>query len=383
MTGDANQSAKELAYYRKLFPITAKCIYFNHAGTGPLSVPGQEAIDHCLEIYSGQAEFNTDEYFNIIREARAKVAHFLNADPTEIAFTHNTSQGVYIALMNVPFERDDEVIVMDEVFPAVRYIVEHNLPHLTKRYIKFAGRDATEVLSKSVSAKSKALVVDYVQFLSGETLDLAALSKCTKELGIYLIVDGIQGIGAMEYNASEYDVDFLACGAAKWLFGPSGAGFLYVNQRIFPQIRTMHSGWLGAQWEGFENISLEPPLFPDARKYELGTRNVMGIRALSANIDVLLQFGMGRVENRILILKSKLRRFFENSQYDILTPKCGRQSGIIACRHNTDMKRLHVYLQESRIVVSLRNGYLRFSPHFYNTEDEVDQVVDVLDRYLS
>ena len=383
MKDEVKEIAKELEQYRKLFPITDTSIYFNHAGTGPLSIPAQKAIDHCLETYSGQAEFNIDEYFNLVREARAKVARFLNADPTEIAFTHNTSQGIYIALMNVPFEHGDEVIVMDEVFPAVRYIVEHNLPHLTKRYVKFSDRDAIEVLRNVVSTRSKAVVVDYVQFLSGETLDLAALSKFTRDRGIYLVVDGIQGIGAMEYDASSQDVDFLACGAAKWLFGPSGAGFLYVNRKVFPQIRTMHTGWLGAQWQGFEDISLEPPLFPDARKYELGTRNVIGIRALSANIDVLLQFGMRRVHERILVLKSRLRRSFEDSQYDILTPKQGLQSGIISCRQNIDMKGLHLFLQESSIIVSLRNGYLRFSPHFYNTEEEVDLVIDAINRHLS
>ncbi|MGD8979675.1 MAG: aminotransferase class V-fold PLP-dependent enzyme [candidate division WOR-3 bacterium] len=381
MEGEAEQTVTEIARFRKLFPITERYIYFNHAGTGPLSVPAQKAIEHCLEIYTGQAEFDKDEYFDLVQKARVKVACFLNADPTEITFTHNTSQGIYIALMNVPFEHGDEIIVMDEVFPAVRYIVEHNLPHVTKRYVKFSGRDVTEVLRENVSARSKAVVVDYVHFLTGETLDLVALSNFTKEREIYLIVDGIQAIGAMEYDAVKQNVDFLACGAAKWLFGPSGAGFLYVNQRIFAQIRTMHAGWLGARWEGFEDISVEPPLFPDARKYEMGTRNVIGMRALSANIDVLLQFGMRRVHERISMLKAKLRRFFEDSQSEIITPQHGLQSGIIACRQEGDMKRLHSYIQKSGIVISLRNGYLRFSPHFYNTEEEVDQVFDAISRY--
>ena len=310
------------------------------------------------------------------------MASFLNVDPSEIAFTHNTSEGIYIALMNLPFEHGDEVIVMDEVFPAVRYIVEHNLPYITKRFVKFSGREVTEVLRENVSARSRAVVVDYVHFLSGETLDLVALRNFTKERGIYLVVDGIQAIGAMEYDAARQDVDFLACGAAKWLFGPSGTGFLYVNRRVFPQIRTMHAGWLGARWQGFEDISVEPPLFPDARKYEMGTRNIIGIRALSANIDVLLQFGMNRVHERILMLKSKLRRFFEDSQYDILTPKQGPQSGIITCRQDGDMSKFHAYLQESGIFISLRNGYVRFSPHFYNPLSEIERAVDSVASFI-
>jgi cysteine desulfurase/selenocysteine lyase len=90
---------------------------------------------------------------------------------------------------------------------------------------------------------------------------------------------------------------------------------------------------------------------------------------------------MKRVQERIMSLKSRLSRFFEDSLYEILTPKRGLQSGIITCRMAGDMRRLFKHLQESGIVVSLRNGYLRFSPHFYNTEEEVDQIIDTIDRY--
>lgn len=381
MTIEDREPVPGLSHYRKLFPITEESIYFNHAGTGPMSVPAQRAIQQCIDTYSRQAEFQIDEYFDLVKKARANVARFLNADPGEITFTHNTSEGIYIALMNLPLEPGDEVIVMDEVFPAVRYIVDHNLPFITKKYVAFSGRDTAEVVRENMHERSKAVVVDYVQFLSGETLDLAKLSSFTKEQGIYLVVDGIQGVGALDYDVRQQDVDFLACGAAKWLFGPSGAGFLYVNKRIFDRIHALHSGWLGAKWVGFEDTTINPALYADARRYELGTRNIMGIQALSANINVLLQFGTKRVQERIMSLKSRLRRFLEDSLYEILTPKRGLQSGIITCRMAGDMKKLYKHLQESGIVVSLRNGYLRLSPHFYNTEEEVDQIIDTIDRY--
>jgi cysteine desulfurase/selenocysteine lyase len=370
-----------LTRYRTLFPITERSVYFNHAGTGPMSVPAQQAIQKCIDTYSSKAEFGIDEYFSLVNEARGNVAHFINANAEEITFTHNTSEGIYIALMNLALKPGDEIIVMSEVFPAVRYIVDHNLPGISKKYVTFSGRDPVEVIRKNIHARSRAVVVDHVQFLSGEVLDLVALSRYTREKGIYLVVDGIQAIGAMEYDAKQLDLDFMACGSAKWLFGPSGTGFLYVNKRNFQHIQTMHSGWLGADWPGFEDIALEPPLYPDARKYELGTRNIMGISALSANVNILLQFHMKHVHERIAKLKTRLRRFFEDSQYEIITPKLGLQSGIISCRKTADMRELYNKLQESGIIVSLRNGYLRFSPHFYNTEEEVDGIIDTIEHY--
>jgi len=371
----------DLAHYRPLFPITDECVYFNHAGTGPISLPARRAIEQCIETYSKQAEFQIEDYFALLRDVRATVARFINASPAEIAFTHNTSEGVYIALMNLLLKPDDTILVMDEVFPTVRYIVDHNLLHVNKIYASFSGRDPVRVVEETMGKNVKAVVIDYVQFLSGEVFDLARLNDFTKDHGIYLVVDGIQGIGAIEFDVRDYDIDFLACGAAKWLFGPSGAGFLYVNKRTFDALGMQHTGWLGADWPGFEDLTVRPPLFQDARKYEMGTRNIIGISALCENIKVLLEFGMKNVETRILGLRSRLRESFEESGYQILTPKQGRQSGIITARPREGARAVFEYLQKSGVVVSLRNEWIRFSPHFYNTEEEVERVIDAMRRY--
>jgi cysteine desulfurase/selenocysteine lyase len=373
--------SSDLQHFRSLFPVTAKCVYFNHAGTGPMSIPAQKAIEHCIETYSSQAEFHPHEYFALVRAARAQVASLLNADVSEIAFTHNTSEGIYIALMNLSLEAGDTVLVMNEVFPAVRYVVEHNFPHVDKKYVDFSGHDPVEVVRSNLQKGLKAVVVDYVQFISGETIDVKELGRFTREHNIFLVVDGIQGIGALDYDARAMDVDFLSCGAAKWLLGPSGAGFLYVNKRNFVHLGTQHTGWLGADWKDFGDFTSDLPLFKDARKYEMGTRNVIGIQALSANIDILLKYGIHNVQSRIVDLKSRLRGFFEDSDYDIMTPGQGLQSGIISMRTGNDMEKLYEHLKRSNIIVSLRNGYLRFSPHFYSTEAEVDSVIDALRRF--
>jgi cysteine desulfurase/selenocysteine lyase len=268
---------------------------------------------------------------------------------------------------------------MDEVFPAVRYVVDHNLPHIKKKYVSFAGKDPVAVLNASLERGIKAVVVDYVQFLSGETIDLKQLAAYTRGKGVYLVVDGIQGIGALDFDVAESGVDFLACGSAKWLFGPSGTGFLYVNRRNFGKLCSRHTGWLGAGWTGFEDTTRNPPLHSDARKYEMGTRNIIGIQALSANINILLEYGMENVESRVLRLKSSLRSYFEGSKFRILTPRSVKQSGILSVCPRTGVEELYRNMREAGIVVSLRNHCLRFSPHFYNSEEEVAQIIDVIE----
>lgn len=343
-----------------------------------MSVPARKAIEECMDIYSRQAEFNLDEYFARVETARAVVARLIGADPEEITFTHNTSEGIYIALINLPLNKGDKLLVMDEVFPAVRYVAEYNLPHLEKKFISFSGKDAVEVVENNLDKRVKAVVVDLVQYLSGEMIELKRLNTFLKQNGIFLVVDGIQAIGAVDFNVEETDVDFLACGAAKWLFGPSGTGFLFVNKKNFTSLKRFHTGWLGAEWKSFEDCALNPSLFQDARMFEQGTRNILGISAFSENVKILLEYSLKNIENQILSLKTDLRQGFKELNYEILTPEHGPQSGIISIKPKKDVQSIYNLFQENKVVISLRNNCLRFSPHFYNTGDEVEQIFNVL-----
>ncbi len=362
---------------RELFPVTHEKIYFNHAGTGPMSLPAQRAVMQCVETYLRQAEFDLDAYLERVRSARATVARLIKATPEEIVLTHNTSEGIYIALINLPLHEGDTVLIMDEIFPAVRYVADHNLPYVKKKYVSFLGKDAVDVVRKHRERKTKAVVIDHVHFLIGEMIDLKPLAAFCRQENIYLVVDGIQAIGAVDFSVQDTPVDFVACGAAKWLFGPSGAGFLYVNKEHFNSLNRFHTGWLGAEWPGFDNIELRPPLYSDARMFEQGTRNIIGISAFAENIKVLLEYGPARVE-QIQKLKQQLRQGFRDMDFEIITPARGLQSGIISIKPAKDAERLLEHLTSHNVVISLRNNCLRFSPHFYNTPGEVSTILNLL-----
>jgi len=362
---------------RNFFPITNECIYLNHAGTGPMTKFAEKAIQECITVYKKQAEFDIDTYFNKLNQARENIAELICAETEEITFTHNTSEGIYISLINIPLKEGENIIVMEEVFPAVRYVIEHNLLEIEKRYVNFCGRDPVDVIKRNLDNKTRAVVIDYVQFLTGEMIALKNLNKFLKEKRIYLIVDGIQAIGAINFSVKEIDIDFLSCGAGKWLFGPCGTGFLYVNKRNFQSLKRLHTGWLGAPWKNFENFENLPPLFGDARMFEMGTRNVIGITALAENCRMLKNWGMEKVEEKILKLKRKLHNKFNELGFEIVTPEREPQSGIITIKPNQP-ERLYKFLKKNRIIVSLRNNCLRFSPHFYNTEEEIEEVFDCL-----
>lgn len=342
-----------------------------------MSLYAKKAIEECINVYQNQAEFDFDTYFEKLRKSRLIFAKLINAEPEEIVFTHNTSEGIYIALINLPLKNGDEIIVMNEVFPAVRYVVEYNLPGIKKKFVNFCGRDQTKMLSNILTPKTRAVVIDHTQFCTGEMIDLLPLSEFLMNRGIYLIVDGIQSVGAIEFDTNRLRVDFLSCGGGKWLFGPGGAGFLYINKKNFEILRRLHTGWLGVDWKSFKDFKSLPPLFNDARMFEMGTRNVIGISGLTEHIKILLEFGVKNVEKRILKLKNQLREGFKRLKIPIITPEDGPQSGIITIRpDNSD--RLYEHLTKNQVIISLRNNSLRFSPHFYNTEKEIEYVLSLL-----
>ncbi|MCX7995289.1 MAG: aminotransferase class V-fold PLP-dependent enzyme [candidate division WOR-3 bacterium] len=376
----SQQYIDKLCEFRSLFPITNDKIYLNHASTGPMSQRAKDAIIECIRVYQSQAEFDFKTYFEKLRISREIFARLLNAEPQEITFTHNTSEGIYIALINLPLKKDDEIIVMNEVFPAVRYVVQYNFPELQKKFVNLCGEDPVMTIKKHLTPRTRAVVIDHTQFFTGEMIDLYPLSEFLKENEIYLVVDGIQSIGAIEFDTRKISVDFLACGGGKWLFGPGGAGFLYVNKKNFKILKRLHTGWLGVDWKSFENFETSPPLFNDARMFEMGTRNMLGISALTEHIKILLDFGLKDVEKRVLNLKKQLRIGFNELKLPVITPENEPQSGIITIKPENP-RQLYEYLCNNNVVISLRNNCLRFSPHFYNTEEEIETLFALLKKY--
>ncbi len=366
-----------ISLYREKFPGIKEKTYLNHASTGLLSTVAKKAIEECLEIYSTMGDYPVEEYFSLVQEIRKTIAKFLNAEEEEIALTTNTSQGLLIALMNISLKEGDKIIAMEEMFLAGKYVLKYNFPYVETMYVKFRGRDPVEVVREKIDSKVKAVVIDWVQFFSGDVVDLKYLSDFLQEKDIYLIVDGIQGIGAIPFDAKELDVDFLSSGGAKWLFSPAGTGFLYINKRNFNRIKRFYSGWLGAKRKDFSNLQDVIPVYEDARKYEIGTRNIMGLSALKENIKILLEYGMENVYRRITGLKEMLFNGFEDMKLNIVTERNGIQSGIITVKPDGNPEILYKKLTENRVVVSLRNGHIRISPHFYNTEEDIERLFSV------
>jgi cysteine desulfurase/selenocysteine lyase len=235
------------------------------------------------------------------------------------------------------------------------------------------------MLAAACTARTRAVTVSLVQFSNGYRIDAAALGRFCRERGIYFHVDAIQALGALRCNVGSMKIDFLSTGGHKWLMGPAGIGFLYCRRELIEELDIWNPGWLGVE-DAWDFMNYRQAYRAEALRFEEGTRNLYGIAGLGASIERFLEIGMTGVERRILALTGYLEKGLRERGCRISSPRRrGERSGILCFVHpRIESARLFEKLMSKRVVVSLRQGALRLSPHFYNTEAEADRLLDLI-----
>ncbi|MCR4423270.1 MAG: aminotransferase class V-fold PLP-dependent enzyme [candidate division WOR-3 bacterium] len=372
VTGEVNR-------IRELFPVVNRWIYLNHAGTGPLPIPVVRSIAKFCEKASEQGSVSYQEAEGVVEKTRRMAARLMGVKQTEVAFVKNTSSGIIIAIGSIPWERDDNMIMMKDAFPSNFYPYHLLLPEIEKRFVTAAELiQGPECVFRLVDEHTRAIALDWVHFLSGARFDVETIGRFCQERQIYFIVDAIQGLGAVATDISKFNADFVVAGGGKWLLAPQGIGVLYVNSRVLPRLKPFNLGWLSCEWLEFNDCFNPKPLKKGARRFEEGTKNYLGIYGLQEALKILLDFGIDNVNSRINRLVEQLRTRMQGLGFEILTPEnVNQRAGILTCRRDgTSMMELQKRLEEQKIIVSVRENCLRISPHFYNTEAEIEQFAE-------
>jgi selenocysteine lyase/cysteine desulfurase len=370
----------DVQHYRSLFPVTESLIYMNHAAVSPLSRRVRDAMVSLLdEVHQVGAE-NWRQWMKTCDAARRSLAQLLNAEPGEIALTKNTSEGVSTFANGLEWRPGDEIVSIEGEFPSNFFAWKA----LEKRGVVLRlvqpqdGRVSHESIVSALSSRTRVVAVSFVQYLSGFRLDLEKLGQACAANGCLLFVDAIQGLGAFPLDVKAAQIAGLAADGHKWLLGPEGAGVLYVNRQVMERITPTEIGWWTVRhWADF--TSRELSWRDDARRYECGTLNTCGIYGLGAAVDLLLEVGIPNIADRILDLTERLRRGLLEQGHAVFGPQAREEaSGIVSFvpRQGTAEGLLDTLLA-NRVQVAARCGMVRISPHFYNTEAEIDRVLEL------
>jgi selenocysteine lyase/cysteine desulfurase len=372
------------ALRRELFPVCRDKIYFAHAGTTPLPKVVADAICE----YTTGSSMNSQEFGEVLQDvkrARETCATLIGADPGEIALLGPTSLGLSLVANGIPWRAGDEVLCYADDYPANVYPwIDLRRRGVTVRYIEPSapGAITPDLVARSLSPQTRLVALASCHYFTGYLLDVDAIGQLLRDRGVLFSVDAIQTLGA--FPLSVRNIDFLSADAHKWLLGPLAIGIFYVKRCHFDLVRPMLLGAWNVRSPNF--IAQDEITFvPGAQRYEPGALNIAGIYGMKAAVEMLLRHGIDLVASRLRELKVHLLTQLQALRFEVLGPTDGANaSSITTFRHPTaSSAELFAALQKAKIIASFRHDrqgrdYLRFSPHFYNTEAEIDRAVEIL-----
>ena len=366
------------------FPLSDELIYLNHAAVAPWPQRTSAAVIRFAEQNTGYGSHFYLDWLHKEAELRTQLQALLNApSPDDIALVKNTSEALSLVAYGLTWKPGDNIVSSNEEFPSNR------LPwqSLADQGVEFrqadlrcidSGADTPEdALFALVDERTRLLTISSIQFVSGLRMDLARIGEFCQRRGILFCIDAIQSLGAVQFDVQAYHADFVMADGHKWLFGPEGLGVFYSTPAARDQLKLTQYGWhMMKDTHNYENKPWE--IHPTARRFECGSPNMLGIHALSASLSLLLETGMAAVEALVLEKSDYLKAAIaDNSALVLLSERHSRlKSGIVVFKHRTIANELlYQHLQSNGVVCALRGGGIRFSPHFYNTLEEIDRAL--------
>ena len=369
---------------RDQFPITRSYNFMNHAAVAPISKPAAEAlIGYAREMT--EYAYLQGTYYRAAERVRQAAAELINSDPSEVTFTKNTSEGVNFVANGVQWITGDNVVTTTMEFPANVYpwlALEQRGVNI-KRVRDEEGRIPFDRIAAAIDARTRVVSVSAVQWSNGFRLDLTRLGELCKQKGVLLFVDAIQALGVHPIDVRAMNVDFLSAGGHKWLTSPEGVGIFYCKQELIGHIKPTEIGYMSVNrgWEEEVREFRMADLHNDARRFDCGVYNLAGICALGASIKLLTQVGIDQVQVRVKQVTDQLVEGLRGKGWTVWSPRTASEwSGIVSFgseKHDVDQLRKHLR-NEFKIVVANRLGRLRASPHFYNSPDEMSQLIEAL-----
>ncbi|MGD0301494.1 MAG: aminotransferase class V-fold PLP-dependent enzyme [Bryobacteraceae bacterium] len=364
-------------HYRDQFPVTERLIYLNHAAVAPLPRPTAEAMQALAQDALDYGSLHYDKWLDTYEKLRVAAARLIGADRSEIALVKNTSEGIATVAMGLKWHPGDRVVAFREEFPS-NYYPWLRLEEHRASVDWLSVTDPLEVIDRACQG-AKLLAISFVQYLSGLRADINAIGEICRRHGCFFLVDAIQGLGAFPLNVQTAHIDALAADGHKWMLGPEGCGILYVRKSRQDSIFPMEFGWTNVA--GYHDYSSRDlTLRPDAGRYECGTLNTIGCYGLRASLEFLLEVGIERIAPAVQALTDQLAAGAIRKGYQLLGDRTPENAAGIIAVHKPDMDSRQVVheLKERGIIAAPRQGWVRFSPHFYISPEDIERVVEAL-----
>jgi selenocysteine lyase/cysteine desulfurase len=370
----------DFAALRSRFPVLERKTYLNSGSYCALADTVRDAINNYMEdrLLIGA---NWDVWVTKNESVRSLMAQVLRAQPDEIAVTASASAGINALASALDFtQRRNKVVVSDFEFPTNAQIwhaqelrgarVVH-VPRAADGYIPL------ENFEKLIDAETQLVAITHVCFRNGAKLDIPGIVRLARAKGAKVLLDCYQAVGSMTIDVKQLDVDFAVGGMLKYLLGTAGLGFLYVRNELIPSLTPTNSGWFAQANIPAMDITANRPS-PTARRFEAGTPAVVNCYAVEAGLKIILEVGTDVIEKRIKYLTRLCMDRLEEIEWPSITPRQEERHGPMVCVQANQVAQLFARLTQQDIVTSFRDDNLRATFHFYNSEQDVERLIEAL-----
>jgi cysteine desulfurase/selenocysteine lyase len=366
---------------RAEFPALENWTFLNTATFGQLP---RRAMEATACHFSRRDEYACTDFMEWFAEAdaiRGTIARLIHATAEDIAFIPNASTGLSLLIGGLEWRPGDQVITLVDEFPNHYYYPSF----LAARGVEFVEVPYS-LFYDAITERTRLVAISMLNYSTGFRTPLAEIAPFLRERGVLLYVDGTQGLGALEFDASEIRPAMLSVNAYKWMISPTGAGFMYVDPKLRASLPPSVIGWRSDQgWRDHENLHHGAPQFAEgADKYEGGMLAFGPIYAMAASVEMMLEIGPRVIEERVMELALETRDVLRNAGGHLLADRDWHyDSPIVTARfEGRDARHLAHELQARKVLVAARHGNLRVSPHFYNDEEDLQQFEKELKRLV-
>lgn len=379
--------SEKLKQFKAAFSHDPRYLLFNNAGIAPITRDARDTIRSWADRYYDEGPFAALEAVANVELVRARLADFLGADATEVAFFQSTASAISQIALGLKLNANDEIVVIDQDYPSSfhPWQVAAERSGAKVRIVK-SNEDLSisfENIAAQVTERTKVIGVSWVQYRTGTTIDLAKLARFAQELGIFTCIDIIQGAGVMPFDFHALGIDAACGGSQKWLCGGHCVGFLLLKETHIESLSPVAVG--ASSFGGADSTpTLESKVRRDILRFEPGSRTVIDLAAFGASLKLFSETGIETISAEAAAIASRLRTRLIESGYQINSPHGQQPPGAIvnfkfgkSSRHQ-DLGAITQALKAAKVSHSLRPPGIRLSPHAFNTNEEIDRVIQAL-----
>ena len=374
----------------EVFPVKDEYIFLSHCGFSPLYGGALRKVLDLAELQYRRPSLVPEQYDAVLQGLRVAAARLLGTSPGNLAFVKNTSEGINLIAGGYPFRPGDQIIGYTNEYPAnlypwqlqkrrgVELVPLHNDDVGGVVPEGHPGGWSMDEIEQIVSPRTRVIALSHVQFASGFGFDLGRLGGFCRDRGIDLVIDVAQSLGCLPIYPEEHHVAAMVSSGWKWLMGPIGTGLMYTSEEFREKLEPVLVGAESMrQGTDYLNHTWDP--WPTAKRFEYSTSPLALAAALECCLtDLPLRYGVESIAREIFRLQDVFLAALDRSSYKVLLFPEEHRSPILSLRGREDSKVLASLLKAKNVICTERGGLLRFAPHFYNTEEEMERVASLL-----